>query len=126
MPVRCGLSPGLPSAAIPREGLLRRLDKGLAKNASLVTGPAGSGKTTLLRAWIASPAKNLVPNERGFLPDTDCAKPLGFPFLQVTAEWQRLQDTQTKPKSFHRSPCYAPSKVPRGLVAGQIVSPHPA
>ncbi len=44
----------LHSAVIPREGLLSRLDTGLAKKLTVLTAPTGFGKTTLVSMWIAS------------------------------------------------------------------------
>ena len=48
------MPPRLPSAVIPRDELLARLDGGLTKKVSLVTAPTGFGKTTLVRMWIDS------------------------------------------------------------------------
>jgi LuxR family transcriptional regulator, maltose regulon positive regulatory protein len=48
------MPPRLPSAFIPREELLARLDVGLTKKVTLVTAPTGFGKTTLVRIWIAN------------------------------------------------------------------------
>ena len=48
------MPPRLPSAAIPREDLLARLDAGLTKKVSLLSAPTGFGKTTLVCMWIAS------------------------------------------------------------------------
>src|SRR5512145_450895 len=48
------MPPRLPSAVIQRERLLTRLDAGLTRKMSLVTGPTGFGKTTLVRLWLES------------------------------------------------------------------------
>jgi ATP/maltotriose-dependent transcriptional regulator MalT len=48
------MPPRLPSAALPRERLLARLDAGLTRKLSLVTAPTGFGKTTLVRMWMES------------------------------------------------------------------------
>src|SRR5512147_3192749 len=46
------MPPRLPSAVVPRQELLARLDAGLTKKVMLVTAPTGFGKTTLVRAWM--------------------------------------------------------------------------
>jgi LuxR family maltose regulon positive regulatory protein len=48
------LRPALGSGIVARPRLLARLDKGLDKPLTLVSGPAGCRKTTLLCAWLAS------------------------------------------------------------------------
>jgi LuxR family transcriptional regulator, maltose regulon positive regulatory protein len=48
------MPPRLPSGVIQREELLTRLDIGLTKKVSLISGPTGFGKTTLVRMWIAN------------------------------------------------------------------------
>ena len=46
------MPPRLPSAVVPRQELLARLDAGLTKKVILVMAPTGFGKTTLVRAWM--------------------------------------------------------------------------
>ena len=48
------MPPRLPSAVLPRLGLLARLDAGLTKKVGLVAASTGFGKTTLVRLWVAS------------------------------------------------------------------------
>src|SRR5215216_5385402 len=48
------MPPRLPSAVLPREQLLVRLDAGLIRKMSLVIAPTGFGKTTLVRMWLES------------------------------------------------------------------------
>lgn len=48
------LKPQLGSGVVPRPRLHARLDEGIGKPLTLVSGPAGSGKTTLLCEWLAS------------------------------------------------------------------------
>src|SRR5262245_26545360 len=50
------LRPELGSGIVARPRLLVRLDDGLLKPLTLVSGPAGCGKTTLLCEWLASVA----------------------------------------------------------------------
>lgn len=46
--------PRLPTALVPRERLLARLDAGLEGKLTLLCAPAGFGKTTLASQWIAA------------------------------------------------------------------------
>src|SRR3954471_7738306 len=46
--------PAPPPLAIARERLEDELDRGSARDLTVVTGPAGSGKTVLLAAWAAA------------------------------------------------------------------------
>ena len=48
------MPPRLPSAVLPRERLLARLDAGRTRKMSLVTASTGFGKTTLVRLWVES------------------------------------------------------------------------
>jgi LuxR family maltose regulon positive regulatory protein len=48
--------PRLQKSLLPREHLLRLLDKGLEHKLTLIAGPAGYGKTTLVGQWIAERA----------------------------------------------------------------------
>src|ERR1700687_4685694 len=46
--------PRLPSALVPRQGLLERLEVGLARKLTLVVAPAGFGKSTLVAGWLGA------------------------------------------------------------------------
>ncbi len=48
------LKPELGSGVVPRPRLHARLDEGVGKPLTLVSGPAGCGKTTLVCAWLAT------------------------------------------------------------------------
>jgi LuxR family maltose regulon positive regulatory protein len=45
--------PRLPNSLVTRERLLRRLDRGLEGQLTLLSAPAGFGKTTVVSQWIA-------------------------------------------------------------------------
>src|ERR1700730_15086283 len=46
-------SPPPPLKAVPRPGLVERLNEGLHRKLTLISAPAGFGKTTLVSAWVA-------------------------------------------------------------------------
>jgi LuxR family transcriptional regulator, maltose regulon positive regulatory protein len=46
--------PPPPSAVVPRQRLIERLDEGLRRRLTLLSAPAGFGKTTLVSAWVAA------------------------------------------------------------------------
>ena len=48
------LKPELGSGVVPRPRLHARLDEGVGKPLTLVSGPAGCGKTTLVCAWLTT------------------------------------------------------------------------
>ena len=99
--------------AVPRPGLMARLEAGARQRLTVVAAPAGFGKSTLIAAWIA---RTRVPVAWLSLDEEDRA-PLRF-LAYVIAALQRVEPTlgERTLRALHATPRPAPIDVATRLV----------